>query len=134
MAHGYKRLGRAAGAGFYDYPEGEPKALWSGLKVFARGAKAQPSPEDIRDRLLYAQALETLRCMDEGVLESVRDANIGAILGWGFPAWTGGTLQFINHVGIQRFTERAAELASRYGERFNPPASLHARARDGRPL
>lgn len=88
----------------------------------------------MRDRVLYAQALETLRCLDERVLESVRDANIGSIFGWGFPAWTGGTVQFVNHVGVKAFTERAIELATRYGERFQPPASLIERARDGRPF
>lgn len=134
MSHGYKRLGRAWGAGFYDYPADGPKALWSGLGVFARGAKRQPPAEDIRERLLYIQALETVRCLDEGVLEAVRDANIGSILGWGFPAWAGGTVQFIHHVGLQQFVERAAELATLYGERFQPPASLIARAREGKPF
>ena len=131
MSHGYKRLGRAHGAGFYDYPEGAPKVLWSGLSVFARGAKAPPSLDEIKERLLYVQALETLRCLDEHVLESVRDANIGSIFGWGFPAWAGGTIQYIHHVGVRRFAERAAELADRYGDRFKPTASLleHA-ARD----
>ncbi|NBS66183.1 MAG: hypothetical protein EBT33_17900 [Betaproteobacteria bacterium] len=132
MAHGYKRLGRAWGAGFYDYPGDGPKTLWSGLSVFARGAKRQPSHDDIRERLLYIQALETIRCLDEGVLESVRDANIGSIFGWGFPAWAGGSLQFVNHVGLARFTARAQELAALYGDRFQPPESLIARARDSR--
>ncbi len=133
MSHGYKRLGRAWGAGFYDYPGDGPKTLWSGLSVFARGAKRQPSYDDIRERLLYIQALETIRCLDEGVLESVRDANIGSIFGWGFPAWAGGSLQFVNHVGLARFIARAQELATQYGERFQPPESLVARAREGRP-
>ena len=62
------------------------------------------------------------------------DANIGSILGWGFPAWAGGTVQFIHHVGLQQFVERAAELATLYGERFQPPASLIARAREGKPF
>jgi 3-hydroxyacyl-CoA dehydrogenase len=135
MAHGYKRLGRAYGAGFYDYPEGGRKSLWPGLSVFQRGArKAMPTVEDIRERLLYVQALETLRCLDEGVLESVRDANIGSILGWGFPAWAGGTVQYVNHVGVQRFVERARQLASLHGERFAPPDSLIARATQGETL
>ena len=132
MSHGYKRLGRAWGAGFYDYPSDGPKTLWSGLSVFARGAKRQPSHNDIRERLLYIQSLETIRCLDEGVLESVRDANLGSIFGWGFPAWAGGSLQFVNHVGLARFTARAQELAAQYGDRFQPPESLIARARDGR--
>ena len=134
MAHGYRRMGRAHGAGFYDYPDdGSPKSLWSGLKTFQRGGKPIPL-EDAKDRMLYIQALETVRCLDEGVLESTRDANIGAIFGWGFPAWTGGTAQFVNHVGLSRFVERADELAARYGERFTPPASLRDKAARGEAL
>jgi hypothetical protein len=134
MAHGYRRLGRAHGAGFYDYPDdGGPKALWSGLKTFERGGRPIPL-EDARDRMLWIQAIETVRCMDEGVLGSTRDANIGALFGWGFPAWTGGTAQFVNHVGVARFVERADALAARYGERFSPPASLREKAARGEPL
>jgi 3-hydroxyacyl-CoA dehydrogenase/enoyl-CoA hydratase/3-hydroxybutyryl-CoA epimerase len=126
---------RAYGAGFYDYPEGSHKSLWPGLSVFQRGArKATPSVEEIRERLLYVQALETLRCMEEGVLESVRDANIGSLFGWGFPAWTGGTVQYVNHVGVQAFVERARQLANLHGERFTPPDSLVARASRGETL
>ena len=123
MAHGYKRMGRAYGAGFYEYDSTGGKSLWSGLKTFERGAKNIPI-EDIKDRMLYAQALETVRCLQEGVLESTRDANIGSIFGWGFPAYTGGTAQFVNHVGVAKFVERAGQLAARYGERFTPPGML----------
>jgi 3-hydroxyacyl-CoA dehydrogenase/enoyl-CoA hydratase/3-hydroxybutyryl-CoA epimerase len=129
MAHGFKRLGRAAGAGFYEYPEGEPKRLWEGLSVFMRGAKPV-SDEDIRDRLSMIQSIETLRCLQEQVLEHDHDANIGSIMGWGFPAYTGGTLQFIHHFGPQAFLDRALELQSRYGERFTPPALLHQLAKN----
>ena len=133
MAHGFKRMGRAYGGGFYDYPQDSEKSLWSGLKVFERGGRAIAF-EDVKDRMLYAQAIETVRCLDEGVLESTRDANIGAIFGWGFPAWTGGTVQFVNHVGVRPFVARARELAQRYGERFAPPASLLEHAERGTPL
>ena len=133
MAHGYKRMGRAFGGGFYDYPESGPKELWSGLKTFERGGRVVP-PEDVRDRMLYAQALETIRCLQEGVLASSRDANVGAILGWGFPAYTGGPVQFVEHIGGHRFVERARELASRYGERFEPPVLLLERIASGTPL
>ena len=129
MAHGFKRLGRAAGAGFYEYPEGEPKRLWEGLSVFMRGAKPV-SDEDIRDRLSMIQSIETLRCLQEQVLEHDHDANIGSIMGWGFPAYTGGTLQFIHHFGPQAFLDRSLELQSRYGERFSPPALLHQLAKN----
>lgn len=130
MSHGYKRLGRAYGGGFYEYPEGQEKHLWEGLKTFVRASKNVPH-EDIRDRMLYIQALETLRCMQEGVVESSRDANIGSILGWGFPAYTGGTAQFVNHIGVAKFVERSKQLAAQYGERFTPPAILLKHAQDG---
>lgn len=133
MAHGYKRMGRAYGGGFYDYPSGAEKELWAGLKVFARGAKNVPL-EDVKDRMLYAQAIETIRCLEEGVLESTRDANIGSIFGWGFPAYTGGTAQFVNHVGTQAFCKRADELAAKYGERFTPPKLLRFLASQNKPL
>ena len=133
MSHGYRRMGRAHGGGFYDYPADGPKHLWPGLSAFAKGGKAV-NPDDINDRLLYAQAIETVRCLQEGVLGSTRDANIGSIFGWGFPAYTGGTAQFVNHVGVARFVERARELAARYGERFEPPALLVQLAAEGRPL
>jgi 3-hydroxyacyl-CoA dehydrogenase / enoyl-CoA hydratase / 3-hydroxybutyryl-CoA epimerase len=133
MAHGFKRMGRAYGAGFYDYPEGETKQLWDGLAVFSRGAKDVPM-QDIKDRILYIQAIETIRCLEEGVLLSTRDANIGAIFGWGFPAYTGGTAQFVNHIGVTKFTERAKELAAKYGERFAPPHLLQTHAQTGKPL
>ena len=75
---------------------------------------------DVKDRLLYIMALETARCLSEGVLSRAGDANIGSIFGIGFPAWTGGAAQFIKHIGVERFERRAAELAGRYGERFDP--------------
>ena len=123
-------VGRAYGGGFYEYPDGQEKHLWEGLKNFVRPSKSVPA-EDIRDRLLYVQALETLRCMQEGVLESSRDANIGSIFGWGFPAYTGGTAQFVNHIGVAKFVERSKALAAKYGERFTPPAMLIKHAQDG---
>jgi 3-hydroxyacyl-CoA dehydrogenase / enoyl-CoA hydratase / 3-hydroxybutyryl-CoA epimerase len=132
MSHGYKRMGRAHGAGFYDYSS-EGKSLWSGLKTFERGGKVI-AMADAKDRMLYAQALETIRCMDEGVLESTRDANIGSIFGWGFPAYTGGTAQFINHVGVANFVKRADELAALYGARFMPTQSLRDLASQGKKL
>ena len=90
---------------------------------FSQGGKPVPDA-DLRDRLLYIQAIEAIRCTEEGVIEAARDANIGSILGIGFPRWTGGTLQFVNSIGPKRFAERAAELAQRYGERFAPPPLL----------
>lgn len=123
MAHGFKRLGRAAGAGFYEYPEDAEKHLWSGLSVFARGAKPI-TDADIRDRLSMIQSLESLRCLQEGVVQHDHDVNIGSIMGWGFPAYTGGCLQFVHHWGAKAFLTRAQELQARYGDRFSPPELL----------
>ncbi|MEO8296276.1 MAG: 3-hydroxyacyl-CoA dehydrogenase NAD-binding domain-containing protein, partial [Burkholderiales bacterium] len=124
MADGLKRPGRAGGGGFYDYPADGPKQLWSGL-VAEFGKPGVDLPvQDLRDRLLYAQALEAVRAMEEGVVETARDANIGSVLGIGFPRWTGGVIQYVNMVGTRRFAERALQLAQRYGERFTPPALL----------
>jgi 3-hydroxyacyl-CoA dehydrogenase/enoyl-CoA hydratase/3-hydroxybutyryl-CoA epimerase len=133
MAHGFRRMGRSYGGGFYDYPADGEKLLWSGLQTFERGGRTIPF-DDVKDRMLYVQAIETVRCLEEGVLESTRDANIGSIFGWGFPGWTGGTIQFIDHVGVRRFVARAQELAQRYGERFAPPALLMRHAERGEPL
>ncbi len=133
MAHGYRRMGRAYGGGFYDYPADGEKSLWPGLQAFQRARNAVPI-DDVRDRLLYVQSLETIRCVEECIVETARDANIGSIFGWGFPAWTGGTLRFVDHVGARRFAERARELAQRYGERFTPPALLERHAQSGEPI
>ena len=155
MVAEFGRPGKAAGAGFYDYPardgadagggdaadggrgdgaegaggggrsgsSGGRKRLWPELsRMFATGSGDVPE-HDVRDRLLFIQALETLRCLDEGVVTSARDANVGSIFGIGFPAWTGGAAQFVEACGgREAFTARADELARRYGERFRPPA------------
>lgn len=140
------RTGKAAGAGFYDYPDGGgQKSLWPGLRErwgterAAHAAAAAPTAgesgvaeQDVRDRLLYIQALETVRIMEEGVLGSVGDANLGSIFGIGFAPWTGGTLQFVNSVGAAGFVARADYLADAYGERFRPTASLREMAAAGR--
>lgn len=114
------RAGRAAGGGFYNYPQAGKKRLWPGLGAEFPPAD-QPPLEDVKERLLFIMSLETLRCYEEGVLRSVRDANIGSIFGIGFPAWTGGALQYINQYGTEKFMQRATELAEKYGERFAPP-------------
>ena len=124
----YKRPGKAAGAGFYEYPATGQKYLWPQLKSRFEKVDGQISPQDIRDRLLFIQALETVRCVEEGVLTSTADANVGSILGIGFAAWTGGALQFINQYGLQDFIGRAQYLAEQYGERFSPPALLLEKA------
>jgi 3-hydroxyacyl-CoA dehydrogenase/enoyl-CoA hydratase/3-hydroxybutyryl-CoA epimerase len=89
--------------------------------------------EDMKERMLFIEAIESVKCLDEGVIESVADANIGSILGIGFPGWSGGVLQYINGYegGATGFVARARELAERYGERFEPPASLVEKAERG---
>jgi 3-hydroxyacyl-CoA dehydrogenase/enoyl-CoA hydratase/3-hydroxybutyryl-CoA epimerase len=119
MVKELKRPGRAAGAGFYDYPPGQPKRLWSGLKtMFESKAGETIDIETLKRRFLYRQSIETARCLAEGVLTSVFEANVGSIFGIGFPAWTGGALQFIASEGQDRFLARADELAATFGERF----------------
>jgi 3-hydroxyacyl-CoA dehydrogenase/enoyl-CoA hydratase/3-hydroxybutyryl-CoA epimerase len=127
----YKRPGKAAGGGFYDYPAGGQKHLWPELKTRFEKADGQISPKDVRDRLLFVQAIETVRCVEEGVLTSTADANVGSIFGIGFAAWTGGALQFINQYGVKDFVARAQYLAEQYGERFSPPALLLEKAAKG---
>ena len=124
MLDDFKRAGRAAGGGFYDYPEGGKKQLWSGLSAFAQPGKALPDMQELIDRLLFAQALETLRCFDDGVLEHGRDADVGSILGIGFPVWTGGAANYLRQYGPAKAIARARELAERHGARFAPPGHL----------
>jgi len=124
MIHNFNRKGKAFGAGFYDYPEGESKHLWSDLsKVFPLKAAALGQDEMI-DRLMFIQAIETVRCLEEGVLNSVADANIGSIFGWGFPPFKGGTLQFINDYGLPEFVVKTKELEKKFGKRFALPKLL----------
>ncbi|PQZ90706.1 MULTISPECIES: 3-hydroxyacyl-CoA dehydrogenase NAD-binding domain-containing protein [Pseudomonas] len=126
-----QRAGKAAGGGFYEYPSDGQKHLWPELKSrFERPDRRIPA-QDVRDRLLFIQAIETVRCVEEGVLTSTADANVGSIFGIGFAAWTGGALQFINQYGLNDFIARARYLAEQYGERFTPPALLLEKAAQG---
>lgn len=120
MVKEFDRNGRAAGAGFYEYPpeKGARKFLWPQLKELFEKPNAQWDMQDLKDRLLYRQSIETARCLAEGVLTTVHDANIGSIFGIGFPGWTGGALQFIYGTGIDAFLHRAEVLASKYGPGF----------------
>ncbi|MFI1335002.1 3-hydroxyacyl-CoA dehydrogenase NAD-binding domain-containing protein [Streptomyces sp. NPDC020845] len=135
MVEEFGRPGRAGGAGFYAYDEatGQRTGLWPGLREhFTRPDAAVPF-EDMKERMLFAEALDTVRLLEEGVLTSVADANIGSILGIGFPGWTGGVLQFINGYegGLPGFVARARELRDRYGDRFEPPQLLLDKAAKG---
>lgn len=135
MLDKYDRPGKLEGKGFYSYADGRRTGIWEGL------AEAFPPVEDpsaivlrdLEERMMFIEAIETVKCRDEGVIESVADANIGSIFGIGFPAWTGGVLQYINGYdgGVAGFVARARELAEKYGERFTPPASLVEAAEKG---
>ncbi|MEO0616965.1 MAG: 3-hydroxyacyl-CoA dehydrogenase NAD-binding domain-containing protein, partial [Pseudomonadota bacterium] len=126
------RRGKRFGKGFYDYPEGGNKHLWQGLADVYAPAEVQPSAEELKKRLLYVQALDTVRCLDEGVITHPADGDIGSILGWGFPPYTGGTISLIETVGLQQFVDECDRMAEAYGERFTVPDSLRARAKAGR--
>ena len=139
MIDEFGREGRAAGKGFYDYDEkGARQRLWPGL-VEHFGASDDIGRQDgdddllrdLQERMLFAEALETVKCLDEGVLTTYQDANIGSIFGIGFPVWTGGALQYVNHVGAAKFVQRADELARKYGPRFEPPKILRELASKG---
>ena len=120
------RPGKLKGAGFYEYADGKRVGLWPGLRETFKSGSSKPPLADIIDRMLFAEALETQKCLDEGVLTSTADANIGSIMGIGFPPWTGGTAQFVVGYpgGKEGFVARARELAAKYGDRFLPPESL----------
>lgn len=125
------RIGKKAGKGFYEYPQGGKKQLWSGLKEVFPPAAAQPEVQQLIERLIAVQAVETVRCMEEGVLTTARDADVGAILGWGFPPFRGGPLSHIDTLGVAQFAARCADLAQHYGSRFAAPALLTAMAEQG---
>ena len=133
------RTSRLVGKGFFDYDEnGKRAGLWPGLAEHFPVAAEQPDLQDLKDRLVFVMSLDTVRCLEEGVLRTVADANIGSIFGIGFPPLLGGALQYINgyeapdgRIGIEAFTERAQELAAKYGDRFEPPALLLDKAKNG---
>jgi len=130
LVDGHGRLGKRNQKGFYEYSDGG-RALWPGLgDLFPRSAD-QPSVDSIIERMLMVQAIEAARCVDAGVLRAHEDADVGAILGWGFAPYTGGPLSYIDQVGLSAFVERADALRSQCGERFAPPAILRQMADRG---
>ncbi len=128
MTGEYGRYGKAHGAGFYEYPEGGKKHLWPELQTIFPPQGEPLCQTEMIERMMFVQALETVRCLEENVVTSVADANIGAIFGWGFAPFKGGTLQYINDYGVAAFAQRSQELTENYGERFAPPARLMAMA------
>ncbi|KOX08031.1 3-hydroxyacyl-CoA dehydrogenase [Micromonospora sp. NRRL B-16802] len=133
MIDDFGRPGRSGGAGFYDYRDGKRVGLWPGLRDNFGGTNLDTPFEDLKERMLFIEAVESVRCLAEGVLTSVVDANVGSILGIGYPSWTGGVLQYINQYegGLPGFVARARVLAERYGDRFSPPPLLLAMADRG---
>ncbi|WP_347456595.1 3-hydroxyacyl-CoA dehydrogenase NAD-binding domain-containing protein [Acinetobacter thermotolerans] len=122
MIHQFNRKGKAAGAGFYDYPENGKKQLWSGLSHWNKNTEI--SEQEMIERFLFVQALDTVRCLEEDVLQSAVEENIGSIFGIGFPAWTGGAIQYLNQYGLAKALARANVLEKKYGERFKAPELL----------
>ncbi|MFD4431556.1 3-hydroxyacyl-CoA dehydrogenase family protein, partial [Nocardia sp. NPDC058497] len=137
MVDDFDRPGRLEGRGFYEYDaDGKKLGLWSGLvEKYTREDHGIPFI-DMQERMLFAESLDTVRCFDENVLRTVPDANIGSIFGIGFPAWTGGVIQYINQYagGLAGFVARADELRAAYGDRFEVPDSLRAKAAAGETL
>lgn len=132
MVNEFDRKGKRFGAGYYEYPEGGRKFIWPGLKeVYAPNGFKEIPYQDICDRLVFCQCLEAVRAMEEGVITSVGDGNIGSIMGIGFPAQTGGVFQCINAYGLQAFVDRSNELHEKYGEVFAVPQLLVDRAAKG---
>ena len=134
MIDEFGREGKAAGAGFYEYPKGGKKFLWPELADKFAVEGAEISLTDAKERLLFIQSIETLRCLEEEVLTSIRDANIGSIFGLGFAPWSGGAVQYVNQYGVRKFYQRAVELTEQYGERFTPPKILEEQAEKNEPF
>ncbi len=132
MVNTAKRMGKQQGAGFYEYPPEEKKYLWRELATHFPPQGRELGHAEMMERLLFVQALETVRCVEDGVLTSSADANIGSVFGWSFAPFTGGTLQYINSYGLSKFVVRAREMAADYGERFEPPQLLGAMEREGK--
>ena len=126
------RTSKKDGKGFYDYPEGGKKKLWPELAIIYKSAINTLDKDTIAKRLLHRQALESFRCLDEGVLRSVMDGDIGSVLGWGFPIYTGGALSYIDYVGIQTFVDECDSFANRFGESWKVPDSLRVLAEGGK--
>jgi 3-hydroxyacyl-CoA dehydrogenase/enoyl-CoA hydratase/3-hydroxybutyryl-CoA epimerase len=122
MIEELKRPGKRYGKGFYEYPDEGAKRLWSGLSQAFPISPVQPIVNELKKRFLYIQSLETARCVEEGALTHPADGDVGSLLAWGFPSWTGGTLSLIDTVRIARFAADCQRMADAYGKRFLPSA------------
>lgn len=133
IAQKHGRVGKKDGKGYYDYAGGQ-KTLWPGLAQEFPVADVQPSSKEIQERLMVIQANEAARCLQEKVLRTVADGNIGSIFGLGFAPFTGGMLQYINAMGVQNFVNKCEELAAKHGDRFKPASLLVELAAQGKQL
>ena len=124
MISDLNRTGKSKNGGFYEYPKDAKKYLWPQLKNYFTISKEELDEQEIIDRFYFSQVIETIRCFEERIITSVSDANIGSMLGLGFPRQKGGTLQFVNDYGLLLFQKRAQELMNKYGSRFSPPKLL----------
>ena len=126
------RLGRKAKAGFFDYDEaGKRLGYWKGLAEKFPRAATQPPLKEVQNRLMYIQVLEAVRAFEEGVLEDIREGDVGAILAWGFAPWSGGPFSWLDMIGAKRAVAECEDLAARFGPRFAPPALLRELAETG---
>ena len=126
------RLGRKAKAGFFDYDEkGKRQGYWKGMHDKFPLADEQPDLRDVQDRLMFVQVLEAVRALEEGVLEDIREGDVGAILGWGFAPWSGGPFSWLDIIGAPYAAERCDQLQAKFGDRFECPALLREMADKG---
>ncbi|MGR3484898.1 MAG: 3-hydroxyacyl-CoA dehydrogenase NAD-binding domain-containing protein [Paracoccaceae bacterium] len=126
------RMGRKSASGFYAYDDkGKRTGLWDGLAERFPVADAQPDVQQVQERLLFAQVLEAVRALEEGVLEDIREGDVGAILGWGFAPWSGGPFGWLDMIGAAYTVERCDALTAEYGARFETPQMLRDMARSG---
>ena len=131
MVEKYGRVGKKGGKGFYDY-DGRTKTIWDGLEDLFPSNVNTLDAETIGKRLLHRMALETYRCWDEGVLRATKDGDVGSLLGFGFPPYTGGAISYIDYVGLQQFVDDCDDFTQRFGPRWNVPASLRKMAAEGK--
>ena len=131
LVNNHERKGKKWGQGFYDYPEGGKKKLWPGLKELYNSNVETLDKEVVGKRILHRQALEAYRCLEEGVLRTTTDGDIGSVLGWGFPIYTGGALSYIDFVGMKEFIADCDAFEAAYGPRWRVPAALRAMAEAG---
>ena len=134
LVDNHGRKGKKWGAGFYDYPKGSPKKLWPGLAEKYNSNVAYLDKETVGKRILHRQAIEAFKCLKEGVLKSVVDGDLGSVLGWGFPIFTGGALSYIDFVGMQQFVAECDDFTSRFGARFAVPDALRALSEAGKSI